>query len=73
MILLNEDQKKVYKSIIDERMSIYIQGMVIGIVVGIIVVFNAKLRSSIKICMFISIALGINYLYYILTLNLHIC
>ena len=41
--------------------------MLIGIVVGIIVVFNAKLGNSVKICMFISIALGINYFYYILT------
>ena len=43
------------------------EGMVIGIVIGIIVVFNAKLSNNVKICMFISIALGVNYLYYILT------
>ena len=67
MVLLDENQKQVYKSIIDERMSIYIQGMVIGIVIGIIVVFNAKLSNNVKICMFISIVLGVNYLYYILT------
>lgn len=67
MVMLDENQKQVYKSIIDERMSIYIQGMVIGIVVGIIVVFNSKLSNNVKICMFITIALGINYFYYILT------
>ena len=40
--------------------------MVLGIVVGIIIVFNSKVSHTFKICMFITIALGINYLYYIL-------
>jgi len=66
MVMLDEEQKQIYKSVIDERMSIYIQGMVLGIVVGIIVVFNSKVSHTIKVCMFITIALGINYFYYIL-------
>jgi len=67
MVMLDEEQKQIYKSVIDERMSIYIQGMVLGIVVGIIVVFNSKVSHTIKVCMFITIALGINYFYYILS------
>ena len=67
MMMLDEDQKQIYKSVIDERMSLYIQGMVLGIVVGIIIVFNSKVSHTVKICMFITIALGINYLYYILS------
>ena len=67
MLLLDEEQKQIYKSVIDERMSIYIQGMVLGIAVAIILVFNSKVSNSVKICMFITIALGINYFYYILS------
>jgi len=67
MLLLDEEQKQIYRSVIDERMSIYIQGMVLGIAVAIILVFNSKVSNSVKICMFITIALGINYFYYILS------
>ena len=66
MSLLNDDQQQIYKSIIRERMEIYIQGMVIGIILAIIITFNGKLSRGTNICLFVVIALGFNWCYYLL-------
>ena len=57
-----------YKDIIRERGLIYFQGMIIGLVLGIIFLTLLKGNNSIpisqKICIFLVIALGINFLHY---------
>jgi len=64
MNLLDDDQQQIYKSVIKERMSIYIQGLVIGVILAILCTFTNKLTKTNKICLFIVIALGFNMLYY---------
>ena len=63
--LLTDDQQQVYKSIISERASIYAQSLILGIVIACIVVFNLKKVSKhSRVCLFILLALGTNYLGY---------
>jgi len=57
-----------YKEIIRERGVIYFQGMIIGLVLGIIFLTllkgNTNIPISQKICIFLVIALGVNFLHY---------
>ena len=63
--LLDENQKQVYRSIIQERATIYIQSLLLGLVLAILVVFNLKgMGETPRVCLFILIALGTNYLMY---------
>lgn len=63
--ILDDNQRQVYKSIINERAVIYAQSLILGILLACIVVFNLKsLNRSPKVCLFILIALGTNYLIY---------
>lgn len=62
--LLDDNQQQVYKSIIKERSMIYIQGLILGFILALIVTLNLKLKKRNRICLFIVIALGTNYLYY---------
>ena len=63
MNILDDNQKKIYKSIIKERLYIYIQGIFIGILLGLLVSYKIKNKNC-KICLFVAISLGFNYLYY---------
>ena len=64
--LLNQEQLQVYNSITKERMSIYIQGLILGILLAVLVTFNSSLKGTNKLCVFVVIALGVNYLFYTL-------
>lgn len=63
-MLLNDNQKQIYKSVTKERLHIYLQGMVIGIVLAFFITYNSKLGSINNVCLFVVIALGFNLLYY---------
>jgi uncharacterized protein YacL len=65
MSVLNDDQQQVYKSVIKERLTIYIQGLVIGSILAILFTFNGKLSRPTNICLFVVIALGFNWIYYL--------
>lgn len=63
--LLDDNQKQVYKSILKERAVIYVQSLVLGIILACLVVFNLKsIAKNARVCLFILIALGTNYLIY---------
>jgi|MDSZ01.1.fsa_nt_gb hypothetical protein len=62
--LLSEEQLRVYNFIAKERLSIYIQGLILGLLLAMLVTFNSTLVGTNKLCVFVVIALGINYLYY---------
>ena len=64
MLLLNEEQLKKYKKIKNERMNIYLQGYFLGLVIGLLVAMNSNVDKTKKLCMFLVISLGINYLFY---------
>ncbi len=62
--LLNTKQLEIYQNITRERMSIYIQGLILGVLLAVLVTFNSSLKGTSKLCVFVVIALGVNYLYY---------
>jgi uncharacterized protein YacL len=62
--LLDEKQLKIYQKIIKERMSIYIQGLILGVLLAVLITFNSSLKRTNKLCVFVVIALGVNYLFY---------
>ena len=62
--LLNNHQIEIYDKIAKERLSIYTQGLILGIILAILVTFNSSLKQTNKLCVFIVIALGTNYLFY---------
>jgi hypothetical protein len=61
---LDDNQKQIYKSVIKERINIYLQGMVLGIVIALFITYNSNMAKNNNICLFIVVALGINLLYY---------
>lgn len=64
--LLDENQKNMYKSIIDERMNHYIQGMVIGLILGFTYLCIVPSNTIGRSCLFTVIVLGANSFYYTL-------
>lgn len=65
--LLSPDQMNKYKDIVNERLSIYIQGLLIGVILGLIVVSMLDRVSSLnRVCVFVVVALVFNVVYYLL-------
>lgn len=62
--LLSADQLRIYNYIAKERLSIYIQGLILGLLLAMLITFNSSLEGTNKLCIFVVIALGVNYLYY---------
>ena len=62
--LLDSNQLQIYNNISKERLSIYIQGLILGIILAIFITFNTNLKSTNKVCIFVVISLGVNYLFY---------
>jgi hypothetical protein len=66
--LLDANQLNNYKAIANERLNIYLQGFFIGLVLAVLslnfVRQLKKMPTGNKVCLFIVIALGFNYLYY---------
>lgn len=62
--LLNPEQQQIYKNITQERMNIYLQGFVLGIILGIIYLKTTKDRKAPTYCIFVAIVLGITYIHY---------
>ena len=62
--VLTPQQRETYKKITQERMNIYIQGLVIGSVLAVLMSQMVKLDKNKKVCLFVVIALGFNYAYY---------
>jgi uncharacterized membrane protein YfcA len=66
MSTLNPGQKKIYGEIIYERLSIYIKGMILGVLLGIFYLYKYP-KDKFKICKFFAIVfiikLGFYYVY----------
>jgi Mn2+/Fe2+ NRAMP family transporter len=63
--LLDDNQQQIYKSILAERATIYIQSLILGIILAVIVTFNVKkLKKISRVCLFVVIAIVTNYLVY---------
>ena len=65
--LLDENQRQIYKKIHNERLTIYIQGLVLGTLLGFLVNYKKnRLPKSVKTCLFVTIALGTTWMFYTL-------
>lgn len=64
--LLNKKQKELYRKIIKERLRLYIQGMILGLVLGFIYLNVVNHKATGRACLFTVIVLGTNYFYYML-------
>lgn len=62
--LLNPEQQQIYKNITQERMNIYMQGFVLGIILGIIYLKTTTDRKAPTYCIFVAIVLGVTYIHY---------
>ena len=64
--LLNNEQKERYRRIMKERLTIYIHGMIIGLLLGFLYLTRTPNKNTGRACLFTVIVLGTNYLYYML-------
>lgn len=64
--LLDNEQKKRYRKIMKERLTIYIHGMIIGILLGFLYLTKTPSKNTGRACLFTVIVLGTNYFYYML-------
>lgn len=64
--LLSKDQQKILNNITKERLYIYLQGFVIGIVIGLIFIHYTNIKDNSIFCIFVAIVLGFTYIHYTL-------
>lgn len=65
--LLSPEQMKIYRGVVNERLSIYTQGLLIGVILGLLVVsMLSELSTLNRTCVFVVVALVFNILYYLL-------
>ena len=63
---LNLEQKQRYSKIRDERLRLYMEGYLIGLVVSLLIIFKLNNVSKYeRVCLFVVIAIGINIVYYL--------
>lgn len=64
--LLSPEQQLIYKNIVKERLHIYLQGFVIGLIIGLIYLrYYPKSKAS-TYCVFTALVLGFTYIHYTL-------
>ena len=64
--LLSQEQQKILKNITKERLYIYIQGFIIGIIIGLIFIKISNIKNNSVFCIFVAIVLGFTYIHYTL-------
>lgn len=62
--LLNNEQKRIYTNIVKERAQQYLIGFFIGLLLAYLFIINTDYQGLPKVCIFVTIALAINILYY---------
>lgn len=62
--LLNNKQQKIHNTIIKERLNIYIQGFVLGLILALVYLKSMKNKNQPIYCIFIAIVLGVTYIHY---------
>ena len=65
-LLDDEKLKKIYEDIHKERLTIYIQGLILGTLLAIVATQKSGFTKNINTCLFVSIALGVNWMFYLL-------
>lgn len=68
MRTLTPDQKKVYSEIVDKRFKLYVQGMIVGLLLGtlyLVTMLGKKPKNKTSVvCTFVAIVAGSQYFYY---------
>jgi len=62
--LLDDSQRELYQTIVRERMNLYVQGLVLGLVLGFVYLNYISTPDTQSACVFTIIVLGVNHLYY---------
>ena len=64
--LLDINQRNKYEKIKQERIKLYIEGYLIGLIVSLLIVFKLNYISKHeRVCLFVVIAIGIKIIYYL--------
>ena len=66
LALLNPQQRVIYSDLTRERMQIYLMGLILGLLVGFIFLYQSGAAGMMRSCGFVFIALSITYLFYML-------
>jgi hypothetical protein len=66
MSLLNPKQQEIYKNITQERLNIYLQGWVLGLILGLVYLNYYSTSKAPTYCIFVAIVLGVTYAHYTL-------
>tara|TARA_A100001015_G_scaffold316255_1_gene430063 strand:+ start:17 stop:475 length:459 start_codon:yes stop_codon:yes gene_type:complete len=64
MSLLDAKQQKIYNNIVQERTNIYLQGFVLGLILGLIYLKINNNKSANTYCIFVAFVLGVTYINY---------
>jgi hypothetical protein len=64
---LSLEQKKIYSNIVNERLKIYLQGYMLGLIFAFLFIYYSNQTKMKKVCIFLTIAISIKILYYRLT------
>ena len=62
--LLSPEQQKIHDTIAKERLNIYIQGFVLGLILALIYLKSVKNLKQPIYCIFVAIVLGVTYIHY---------
>ena len=66
MSLLNKEQQEIYKNITQERLNIYLQGWVLGLILGLVYLNYYASKKGPTYCVFVALVLGTTYVHYTL-------
>lgn len=66
--ILTPEQDEMYKSIVEERTRLYLHGLVIGLLLGVIYLYLTRKDKNLtrRLCVFTLITMGAQYFYYTL-------
>ena len=64
--LLDTKQQEIYKNIVKERQQIYLQGWILGLIIGLVYLNYFKNSKNATYCIFIALVLGTTYVHYTL-------
>lgn len=62
--MLDHKQQEIYKNIVQERINIYLQGFVLGLILGLIYLKIDYSKKGNTYCIFVAIVLGVTYINY---------
>lgn len=62
--LLNKEQQQIYRNITEERLNIFLQGFVLGLIIALVYLKTNNDKNQPIYCIFVAIVLGTTYVHY---------